>query len=111
MARRRGKPGARELRHTILCDWCGERKETSRPDTKTCSPRCRQRLSTYTRSCGYPPDCAPGLVTAQEAIDIEILRLLVGERRRREEVKAERRAYQNSPLGRKLSGAEAPRLH
>jgi len=83
----------RELKHTILCDWCGQHKETSREDTKTCSGTCRQRLAFYTRSLGYAPDGIPGPVTAQQAIDLEVFRLITNEQRRRAAAAAERKAY------------------
>jgi hypothetical protein len=77
------KRGPNRSWKTIRCDWCAEVKETTRVDTKTCSGKCRQRLAFFTRTCGYPPDHAPGPVTGQDAVDCEILRLFRLERDRR----------------------------
>jgi len=73
----------RRRQHTIRCDWCASIKETSRSDTKTCSGRCRQRLAFFIKTCGYAPETAPGEKTAQDAIDLEIVRLFREESRRR----------------------------
>jgi hypothetical protein len=70
-------------RYTILCDWCGVIKNTSRYDAKTCSGKCRQRMAKFVLVCGYRPDHCPGPKTAQDAIDLEILRLLRQEAERR----------------------------
>lgn len=84
MAKQKWQRRKRELKYTILCDWCGERKESSREDRKTCSGRCRQRLAAFVNTCGYAPDSAPGPVTAQHAIDLEILWLFKNESLRRQ---------------------------
>ena len=88
MRRTRRPTGKRTPSQTILCDWCGERKETSRSDTKTCSGKCRQRLAFFVNWCGYPPDHIQGPITAKDAIDRELGRLLEQERRRRAAARA-----------------------
>jgi hypothetical protein len=50
----------------------------------------------------------PGKVTAQTAVDRELRRLVLQEKRRRADAKAELAAYLNSPYGRKMSGSDAP---
>lgn len=69
----------------ISCKWCGVRARSSRPDTLTCSSRCRQRWHAFVREFGYPPRKLPGNVTAGMAIDIEIMRLIRAERARLEQ--------------------------
>lgn len=78
-----GKHRKRLKRYTVLCEWCGVTKPTSRADTRTCSGKCRQRMLAYTREFGYLPDQPPGDVTAGAAIDLELLRLIRAERERR----------------------------
>jgi hypothetical protein len=74
--------------HTIMCDWCGERREVSRTDAKTCGPKCRMRMSNYVRRMGYRPDGIVGPFTTQDAIAKEIDRLILQEQRRRRDAKA-----------------------
>jgi hypothetical protein len=88
MGKKARTKGKHELRYTVLCDWCGEHKETSREDTKTCGGRCRQRLAAFVNWCGYPPDHIQGPITAKDAIDRELGRLLEQERRRRAAARA-----------------------
>jgi hypothetical protein len=108
MARMNRRKGKRRANTLILCEWCGETRECTRADTKTCGDRCRARLSFYIARLGYPPDGLPGKVTAQTAIDREVRRLVLAEKRRRETANAERTAYLNSHDGRKMSGSNAP---
>lgn len=93
MAKKARKRGPREFTVTILCEWCGEHRETSRQDTKTCGDRCRARLKFFTDYLGYPPDSIQGPVTGQQAVDFELHRLITQEQDRRKVVEAERRAY------------------
>jgi len=81
------------LAYTILCEWCGERKESSREDMKTCGEACRLRLSRFRARFGYEPDEPPGRTTARFAIDLEVHRLIVQEQRRRAAERAERDHY------------------
>lgn len=108
MAKTNRPKGKRTPSTTILCEWCGEHRECTRGDTKTCGDRCRARLSFYVGRLGYPPDELPGKVTAQTAVDREIRRLIIQEKRRRAAAAAETAAYLASPIGRQLSGANAP---
>ncbi len=73
----------RPTKQTIQCEWCGERRETVRSDAKTCGPRCRARLSFFTRYLGYGPDSVQGNLTGQQAVDFELHRLITQEQRRR----------------------------
>jgi len=86
MGRIRRRPtGARSHLTTITCEWCGEPHECTRHDTRTCSHRCRQRLSRLFRLTGFAPDEPPGDRGVQ-AVYLELVQvLLLGERRRREE--------------------------
>ena len=72
-----------EVKYTILCDWCGGIRETAREDTKTCSDKCRSRLSAFFGRFGYEPRDTPGPVTASVAAAAEIDRLISEERQRR----------------------------
>ena len=81
MAKRTGRKHA--LSHTILCEWCGEHKETSREDTKTCCDSCRGRLARWMRTFDYAPPELPGHVTFGVAERREVLRLIREEARRR----------------------------
>lgn len=79
------RKGSRHRRFfTIICDWCGDQKEVSRSDAKTCSGKCRQRMAFFIRCCGYAPDGPPGPKTAQDAVDVEIIRLFRQEARQRQ---------------------------
>lgn len=69
-------------KYTILCEWCKERRETAREDTKTCGDRCRARLNAFVTRFGYEPLEMPGPVTAGEAIRDELERLIREERTR-----------------------------
>lgn len=86
-----------QKKYTIVCDWCGERKETSREDTKTCGDVCRKRMSFYRATLGYDPDQPPGPFTGQAAVDLEVFRLITNERRRREAAAAYLRATGKLP--------------
>ena len=108
MAKTKRPRGKREANITILCEWCGETREVSRGDARTCGDRCRARISFYVRTLGYRPDGIVGPLTAREAIDLEVHRLIMQEQRRRKAAKDEMEAYLNSPIGRKLSGIDAP---
>lgn len=79
MAKRR----KRMARSSIICDWCGVFKMVAHAGAKTCSGRCRQRMSFYVSRCGYKPDHISGPITGQDAVDLEIERLLRIERERR----------------------------
>lgn len=74
----------RLLRVTTICAWCAEHFESNREDAKTCSGRCRQRLSAFIRELGWEPDNPPGPVTASVAIGAEVFGLILKEKRRRE---------------------------
>ena len=78
---------------TILCQWCGEHRETARVDTKTCGPRCRARLKFFVDYLGYAPDGIPGPITGQQAVDLELHRLITDEQRRRAAAAAETKAF------------------
>lgn len=93
MSKQKANHQTREKYTTILCEWCGEHRECSRADTKTCGPRCRARMSFYVRELGYRPDEIPGPITGQQAVDLEIFRLVTNEQRRRKAAAAEREAY------------------
>ena len=93
MVKTKRPKGKRPTTTTILCEWCGDHRECTRGDVKTCGTRCRARLSFYIRSIGYPPDGIPGPITAQTAVDLEIFRLLLQEKRRRACLASERKAY------------------
>lgn len=87
---KRKRNGSRHRKvFTILCDWCGERRECSREDVRTCGDRCRKRLANYTKRLGYKPDAIVGPYTVQDAIDKEVERLIRQERERRRAVAAE----------------------
>lgn len=75
----------RFLRYEIICEWCRKRDRSSRPDTRTCSGKCRQRMNAFERELGYAPRSIPGDVTAKVAIDLEIMRLVRAERERLKE--------------------------
>lgn len=80
-----GKRGPkRETNTTIICVWCGEHKEVTRGDAKTCSPGCRSRLHRYTMMTGFPPNEVAGKRTAQEMFDLLVGELLIREKYRRE---------------------------
>jgi hypothetical protein len=92
VAQSRGKK-QRECTTTIICQWCGESKEVTRGDAKTCSPACRSRLHRYTMMAGFPPNEVPGNRTAQQMFDLLIFELLLREKHRRElEAENNRRA-------------------
>lgn len=78
----------RPLKVTTICAWCAEHFESNREDAKTCSGRCRQRLSAFVRELGWEPDNPPGPVTASVAIGAEVFGLILKEKRRREEASA-----------------------
>lgn len=69
---------------TIICVWCGEHKEVSRGDVKTCSPTCRSRLHRYTMMAGFPPNEVAGKRTPQQMFDLLVGELLIREKYRRE---------------------------
>lgn len=77
-----------ERKYTILCEWCQERRETAREDTKTCSDTCRTRLCTFVRRFGYEPLTMPGPITATQAIRAELNRLIRDEQARQKASKA-----------------------
>ena len=81
----KSKRGARRgTNTTIICVWCGEHKEVTRSDVKTCGPSCRSRLYRYTQMTGFPPDEVAGTRTPQEMFDILVVGLLIREKYRRE---------------------------
>jgi predicted nucleic acid-binding Zn ribbon protein len=43
------------VRFTILCLYCGSSHPTTRPDTKTCSAKCRRALHAYKLRHGSLP--------------------------------------------------------
>lgn len=83
--------------YTVLCDWCGDRKEVSRSDTATCGDVCRKRMSVFVRFFGYKPDAIVGPFTAKDAIDKEVKRLITLEQRRRAAAAAEKKAFLARP--------------
>jgi len=85
--------GKRSRNVTILCEWCGEQRETSRQDTRTCGDRCRARMKFYVDYLGYAPDSIVGPLTGQQGVDLELHRLITQEQRRRAAASAERAAY------------------
>ena len=89
---------------TILCQWCGEHRETARVDTKTCGPRCRARLKFFVDYLGYAPDGIPGPITGQQAVDLELHRLITDEQRRR------RRRRRNESVPRALRASPSAAL-
>lgn len=95
----------REPNQTFCCAWCAERFECSRSDAKTCGPRCRSRLATYTREAGFPPDEPPGQLTAQQALDLLIFELLQREKKRRELVTLENRLAAEKLFGQRKTTA------
>lgn len=68
------------------CEWCRAAFRSSRPDSRTCSSRCRQRWHAFVKQFGYAPRSIPGDVTYQVAADQEIVRLI---RKERERIKRE----------------------
>lgn len=90
MGRTAGAP--HQLAYTILCEWCGQTKQSSREDTKTCGESCRLRMSRFRSRFGYEPDEPPGNITARTAFDLEIFRLIKQEQRRRKMEQEERDA-------------------
>lgn len=80
----RPKTRKRETCCTILCEWCGEQKEVTRTDVKTCSGKCRSRRARFFALCGFYPDSIPGNVSVQTAYQLLILELLAREKARRE---------------------------
>lgn len=74
----------RSKMYHVLCEWCGVKTNTSRTDRLTCSGKCRQRLAKYVLELGWYPDKPPGEITAQNAIDLVLLELVIRERKRRE---------------------------
>lgn len=72
-------------RYECICEWCRKRFHTARPDARTCSGKCRQRMRYFEQQFGYAPRSIPGDVTAQLAADLEIMRLIRAERKRIEE--------------------------
>jgi hypothetical protein len=83
--------------YTIICDWCGDRRETSREDTSTCGDVCRKRMANFIKRMGYKPDGIVGPFTTQDAVDKEVERLIAQERQRRKALWAERAAYLARP--------------
>lgn len=45
---------------TIVCVMCGDRRECSREDVKTCGVACRRALARYVARWGHAPDEPPG---------------------------------------------------
>jgi len=87
---RKGKPrGSYQRTDTILCEWCGEHKEVVHPEAKTCSPKCRTRLSRFRAETGFPPQSPPGRLTVRAALDLLILELFERERKRLNVLRAE----------------------
>jgi len=80
---RKKKGKKNDRKYLIRCDWCTDDFNSSRPDTKTCSGKCRQRLAFFVKTTGYTPEYAPGPKTAQDAVDLEIVRLFRAEAARR----------------------------
>jgi len=74
----------RETKFTILCLWCGERRECTRDDAKTCGARCRLRLSRFLNLVGFLPDGPVGEKTVDQAYKELVAELLARERARRE---------------------------
>lgn len=91
----------RETTDTIICAWCGEYKEVTRSDVKTCGPSCRSRLHRFTMMAGFPPDEIAGDRTPQQMFDLLVGELLIREKRRREVVAAENRRAAELLYGKK----------
>ena len=89
MKRQRRRRGPNAIDCTCICEWCGERFETTRDDTLTCGARCRNRRSAYYRRLGYYPDAIPGPVTTGTAVAAELRRLVAAESARRAQLRAE----------------------
>ena len=96
--RNQNRKGIKHLSaYTITCAWCGEAKEVTRADARTCSPTCRQRLSRLTLITGFPPDEPPGKRTVQH-VYLELVQLLLArEKSRREQHTAYIRATGQLP--------------
>jgi len=89
MLRVSGPRGPYETRFTIFCQWCGERKEVVRENTRTCSVNCRMHLARFRSVCGFEPDEPPGHVTPTQALNALFMELLKAERARRALVRVE----------------------
>ncbi len=84
MATKKKTAKRRETNVTIICEWCGEHKDVSRGDTKTCSPKCRTSLHRFVQMAGFPPDELPGERTPQQMFDLLVGMLLIREKARRD---------------------------
>jgi hypothetical protein len=68
---------------TAWCVWCGECFDTNHTNARTCTPRCRSRLAAFRARTGFDPEECVGNVTAEQAFDALVKRLLEEEGKRR----------------------------
>lgn len=74
--------GRRERWIKNVCRWCGKPFKATRSGVQTDTNRCRLNLHRFRKETGFDPERPPGELSAGEALDLLIIKLIARERDR-----------------------------